>query len=128
MTLAELSALPVINEELVQELYGDTSDQEMVEMQVELWQGIKADLFRELEEISRLWQSDPNGEVRRIMHRVAGYAGGGGLNRCCEALRGSEKEAIAAEDVSAALAIARAAAEEGMTLLELRFPHLATGE
>lgn len=127
MTLQELAALPTVNEELVVELYGDTSDPDMVEMQTELWEGIKGDLFRELDEIGALWNQDPNGEVRRVMHRVAGYSGSGGLHRCCEALRAAEKERVDAADVPEALEMARNAANEAITQIETRYPHLASG-
>lgn len=127
MTLQQLASLPVVNEDLVSELYGDTSDPDMVEMQTELWQGIKTDLFRELEEISQLWQKGPGEEVRRMMHRVAGYSGSGGLHRCCEILRAAEKAMLDAADVPAGLVMATEAAREGISQIEARYPHLAAG-
>lgn len=127
MNLHDLANLPVVNLELVAELYGDTSDAEMVEMQQELWQGIKTDLFRELHEISELWSRDTGEEVRRIMHRVAGYSGSGGLQRCCEILRAAEKSVIPASEVSEALKMATVSAREGISQIEERYPHLSAG-
>jgi hypothetical protein len=127
MKLHDLANLPVVNQELVAELYGDTSDAEMIEMQQELWQGIKADIFRELNEISELWSRDPGEEVRRMMHRVAGYSGSGGLQRCCEILRAAEKMVIPADEVPEALQIAAASAREGISQIEERYPHLLAG-
>lgn len=124
MDASTLRNTPLINEELVAELFGDTSDADMVEMQRELWAGIRRDLPREIEEIQEKAGEQFGEEVRRLMHRVAGYAGSGGLQRCCETLRSLEYGKLSQEEAGPALSSLGDLAEESIRTIEGRFPHL----
>lgn len=123
MKLEELNAVPLITEDLVAELFGDTSDQEMVDMQKEIWSGIRRDLPKEIEQIREL-AGNGSELFRKLCHRVAGYVGSGGLGRCCEVLRAIEYERVPPEEVLVLLDTLPELARESIEAMEERFPHL----
>ena len=127
MKASDFETIDLVSMDIAAELYGDTTDPEMVDMQKELWGGIRGDLLKELDEIIAASAGSIGEEVKRTMHRVAGYSGSGGLQRCCELLRALEHGKIPGEEVSTALQLARSAAVEGMGEIESRFPHLKEG-
>lgn len=124
MKLADLDRIPLVSEELTSELYGDISDPEMLEMQKEIWAGITRDLPKEIQQIQALAKAGGE-DYRKLLHRVAGYVGSGGLGRCCEALRALEYNKLSENEEAELLASLLRLSEESQKEMLARYPHLA---
>ncbi len=123
-----ISSLELISRDLSEELFVATEDVEMQEMQIELWEGICTDLLPDLAQIRKLCQGGPGPEAKRLIHRVAGYAGSAALNRCHLILKALETGQIPELSSEELLDEAELAAKEGMEGMEEFYPHLKTAK
>jgi hypothetical protein len=115
--------LPLINESLVDELFGFSDDVDVIVMQREIWSGVRGSFLNDLEQMV---VGDAN-SARSSLHRIRGYCSSTGAQRVAELLQAWETE-------SDPLAVAREYLEESkkvslncFTAIEKRHPHLVGG-
>jgi hypothetical protein len=119
------SSIPLIDDDIVRELFTADDDPEMSIMQRELWEGVRHDLLQDLEGMRSAFAAGQVEEARKQAHRVAGYSGSGGLLRAGVALRALQHGEIPPEDTDDFLTEVEHWSRDGMAEIERRFPHLA---
>lgn len=121
----QLKTLPLVFDDIVEQLYEFSPDPETQADQRLLWdeihQGLTADLSGFLANLDN-WSPEARAAD---CHRVGGYAASSGLQRCSAALHSIEKS-DADVDIAAVLRLAMDGAEAGISEIEHRFPHLLT--
>jgi HPt (histidine-containing phosphotransfer) domain-containing protein len=115
---------PVIDEEVVNELFAVGEDAELVEMQKEIWGGVRADLVRDIEEVRGLLLAGNREAGIKLVHRIAGYTSSAGLSRLSRSLRAVERAEVPDGSVDAFLQEVQTMAGPHLKEMEARFPHL----
>ena len=116
-------SVPLVSDELLEQVYEYSSDPETSEEQLTLWTRIKVGLPEDLAAL----RQDPKAENAgaTLIHRVTGYAASVGLDRCAAILHYLENSPDAAgSDPLELLDLAEEAARNGIAEVERRFPHL----
>jgi hypothetical protein len=115
---------PSIDEEVVVELFGDSEEPELREMQIEIWSGVRKDFPVDLEEARKLLRDGEIETGKKLVHRIAGYTSSSGLSRVSRCLRAVERAEVPEDKIDQFLAETAVMAGENMTEMEARFPHL----
>lgn len=127
-TLRRYEEIPLVNTEIADELFGTAweDDEEMQEIRLELWQGVNADLPRDLDAVLVLLQEAASEEKgRKEAHRVAGYCGNAGMERMGVVLRDLQHQRMPGEAVPAVLDHLHEWARASLSALQTRFPSLS---
>jgi HPt (histidine-containing phosphotransfer) domain-containing protein len=116
-------SLPLINESLVDELFGFSDDADVIVMQREIWGGVRESFLKDLEQgvIGNI------STVRSALHRIRGYCSSTGAQRVAELMQAWETEsdplAVAAEYLEESKRVSL----ECFAAIEKRHPHLVAG-
>lgn len=115
----------LIDEQLAEELFSSSQGPDAVEMQQDIWQGVRNDLLADLERATTPGGSPDT--LRENLHRIRGYAATCALSRLGSFLADWEKSdpdpvASAPSRLPAALELAK----ESIGEIERRYPHLAS--
>lgn len=117
-------SLPLIDEVLVDELFGVTDDDESLMMQREIWNGIKGSFIPDLE---GALAGDPI-QLCGALHRIRGYCASSGARQIGELLLAWEEEADPMADSSSFLEEAKRVALLSFAEIEKRHPYLVSPE
>lgn len=113
-------SLPLIDEGLVDELYGGSVDEESGEMQREIWSGMRESFLNDLE---KAIAGNPE-DFRGALHRIRGYCSSSGAQRIGELLLDWEQESDPAIHSPSYFQESRSLAIQTFEEIEKRHPHL----
>jgi len=114
--------LPLIDQSIADQLFGDISDPESIEMQREIWQGIRGELDGDLKQLASL-----NGdELKSSLHRIRGYCSTTALSRLGGLLNEWEHTDYVDSSTPTYLPLALAFGQQSIAEIEQRYPHLVT--
>ncbi len=119
-TPLDFEATPLLDEAICRELFSAQADPDFAAMQKQIWEGIRADLERDLHGLSRLHGE----ELKVALHRVRGYCATTSLRRLSHILHAWEMdpEPEARRESFGPEALSTAASS--LLAVEQRFPHL----
>lgn len=122
--MQDFSTVPLVDDEITTELYTLDGDPDNLEMQLELWQGVKRDLFHDLDSVRNAFREGRMDVAKSQAHKIAGYTGSGGLKRVGVVLRKLQHGEIPEDEFLPALDEIEGWCREGMSEIEGRFPYL----
>ena len=120
MTGVAHSSVPLIDEELADELFSLQGDPEVTAMQQNIWRGVCMEIEPDLE---RALRADFN-NVRTELHRIRGYCSSCGLSRLAKLLHRWESEPGDTEAARRFGMLALDIAQRSIAAMNARYPHL----
>lgn len=126
--MTDFSHWPLINDEIVGELYLESEDSLTLELQQAVWNCVDKDLLQNIQEIRDLWKAGAFEEARKLSHKAAGYTGNAGLMRTYYILHVIDNGELPPEEWDNVHPQLEESAILGMQELLRRYPHLASGK
>ncbi len=115
----------LIDEHLAEELFSTAQGPDAVEMQQDIWQGVRNDLVGDL--ASTTTHGPSADTLRENLHRIRGYAATCALSRLGNFLAEWEKtDADPVGSTPSRLPVALELARASIAEIERRYPHLAS--
>jgi len=114
------SSFPILAEALSDELFAPQGDGEVVQMQREIWGGIRADLERDLRGLEGASRED----LMRHLHRIRGYVSTASLLRLSEILLAWENDPDPVRATKGFLCEALEVSGCSISEVERKYPHL----
>lgn len=119
---SQSAQIPLLDDALCSQLFAPQPEPDFALLQKQIWEGIRHDLERDLQEIVTL----QGAELKTALHRVRGYCATTSLLRLSRILQTWETAAEPDQLSEGLGAEAMSAAVESLREVERRFPHLVS--